>query len=384
MEWIKKNKKIVIGNLIILVLFVVGLTIILLGNGVKQTKDTITVEAGEELNLKATDFLDIDKEKAEDVSIDSSEVDTSKVGEYQVIATYKDNKYTIKVVVKDTKAPIVELKESVVTISDFAELTEEFLMKTVQDASEYEMSFVGYEKKAELDVVNDEYTESLKSEVVEEVSTEGLVNEVPTEEGVYRSILKFVDKYENETLVEVHIIYDAPDPVVEETTTETNTTTQNGGSTNNSKGNGGSTTSNSGNKNNSSNKGTNSGSTNSGNTTTNNGSSNNSGSTNSGNTTNNGSTGLTGQGEPMTPAQQAAVNAGYYKVATSSKGYSVMVHGGEYEKGMKILEDYLATLGYERIGGSGAWINSANDQYGVYVDFDEIKEIETEDNIVWG
>lgn len=366
-----------------LVVALLGLsaTMLFTGCGVKQTEETIKWEAGQELTLEAQDFLDISDKKAEKVELDTSAVNVDKVGDYEVVAKYGKKEYVVKLVVEDTTAPQVEMKSHIIYTSDIGSATADESIDVVYDASKYEVTFMGYEKIAGLEVVNDEYVSGLEN-TINDLNTEGLVNEVPTEEGVYRSILKFVDKYENETLVEVHIIYDAPDPVVEETTTETNTTTQNGGSTNNSKGNGGSTTSNSGNKNNSSNKGTNSGSTNSGNTTTNNGSSNNSGSTNSGNTTNNGSTGLTGQGEPMTPAQQAAVNAGYYKVATSSKGYSVMVHGGEYEKGMKILEDYLATLGYERIGGSGAWINSANDQYGVYVDFDEIQKIETEDDII--
>lgn len=156
--------------------------------------------------------------------------------------------------------------------------------------------------------------------------------------------------------------------------------------------------------------------------TTNNGSSNNSGSTTSSNSSNSSTASTPGSSIRSTtdengyttyycnsddfdicckiPIKNIVIPAGYYNVVevpyfsiepySSMYGcqyggyYAVMVHGGEYEKGMKILEDYLATLGYERIGGSGSWIDNLNDQYGVYVDYDEIQEIETEDNIVWG
>lgn len=378
MEWFKKNRKIVIGVLIILVLLVGGLAIILLGNGVKQTKDTITVEAGEELNLKATDFLDISKKKADDVSIDTSEVDTTQVGEYQVVATYKDNKYTIKVVVKDTKAPIVELKESVVTISDFAELKDALFVDTVYDASKYETSFAGYKKVAELSELNDEFVAVLEKGVNDLEDVE-LATEVPTEEGIYRSALKFTDKYENETLVNVYIVFDSPDPVVEEEVKNETTVTQSEPNSNSDKGN-------SGNKNNTSNKNTNSGSTtNNSNSTTNSG--------NSGSTTNNGSANNSisnsnnGQqtntsGRPLTVNQSAVRQAGYYKVVQTSEGYAVMVHGGEGVKGEQLLLDYLKPLGYYGLV-TGSWIDNSLDQYGCYVSYSNLRKIETEDNIVW-
>ncbi len=252
---------------------------------------------------------------------------------------------------EDTTAPVVKLKDEVFTISDFAELTEEFLVETVSDDSKYEMSFVGYEKIAELDVVNDEYIANLKESVGEELSVENLSADIPTEEGVYRSVISFIDIYKNETLVEVHIVYDVADTEIEETTTE-NTSTSSGGSTTNSDSN---STSN------------NAGST--GGTTT---PPSNNGQTNS-------------SGKTLTPSQQAAVNAGYYNVATSTEGYSVMVKShDEAERGRQILRDYLASLGYEMIGGGGSWIDSNQGQYGIYVGYNQIREIvDLNDPDIW-
>lgn len=346
-----------------LVMLILGVsaTMLFTGCGVKQTQEAIKWEAGQELTLKAQDFLDISDKKADKVKLDMSDVNVDKVGDYEVVATYGKKEFTVKVEVQDTTAPQVTMKSHIIYTSDMATVTADESIDLVYDASKYEVIFTGYEKVAGLEVVNDEYVSGLNN-TINDLNTENLVAEVPTEEGVYRSILKFVDKYENESLVEVHIIYDAPDPVVEETTTETNTTTQttqNGGTTN------------SGNKTNTPSKNTNSGNT--GSTTTNSG--------NSGTTTNSGSTQLTGQGEPMTPSQSAAVNAGYYQVVESSEGYSVMVHGNEIEKGKQILRDYVANLGYE---GSliGGWINLLNDQYGLYIDYSTLKKIPTENDII--
>lgn len=136
--------------------------------------------------------------------------------------------------ISDVTAPVVKLKDKVFTISDFAELTEEFLVETVSDDSQYEMSFVGYEKKAGLDVVNDEYIANLKESVGEELSVENLSAGIPTEQGVYRSVISFKDNYRNETLVEIYIIYDASGSVAKETATSDSTSTTDESSSNTS------------------------------------------------------------------------------------------------------------------------------------------------------
>lgn len=180
------------------------------------------------------------------------------------------------------------------------------------------------------------------------------------------------------------------DEVAEETTETTqpstsanDTTSNSNNTTNNNTTSGNSNKGNSGNKNSTTNKNTNSGST------TNN-SSNNTNSGNSGNTTNSGSTTgkpsdgmVNAMGTPLTPKQAAAVNAGYYKVATSSQGYSLVVPSHlEYDKGCKIIYDYIESLGYERAGASSAYITEG--YYGIYVDYENLHKIPTEDDIVWG
>lgn len=361
-----------------LVMLILGVsaTMLFTGCGVKQTQEAIKWEAGEELTLKAKDFLDISDKKADKVKLDTSDVNVDKVGEYEVVATYGKKEFTVKVEVQDTIAPKVEMKNHVIYTSDMATVTADESIDVVYDASKYETTFAGYKKVAELSELNDEFVAVLEKGVndLEDIELE---TEIPTEEGIYRSALKFTDKSGNETLVNVYIVFDAPDPVVEEEVKNETTVTQSTQSSNSGNTNKG----NSSNKNTTTNKNTNSGST------TNN-SSNNTNSGNSGNTTNSGST--TGKpsdgmintmGTPLTPKQAAAVNAGYYKVATSSQGYSLVVPSHlEYDKGCKIIYDYIESLGYERAGASSAYITEG--YYGIYVDYENLHKIPTEDDII--
>ena len=64
-------KKILIKKNIIQLLLILILMTILSGCGIKQTVHSVTIEAGENLNLKVTDFFDIDKDKIEKVCFDT-------------------------------------------------------------------------------------------------------------------------------------------------------------------------------------------------------------------------------------------------------------------------------------------------------------------------
>ena len=74
------KKRLVIGMLTAIV------SLSLVGCAPKQIKDSVTVEAGEELSLEAEDFFD----STDGITFDTTDVDTSKVGEYEVTATYKN------------------------------------------------------------------------------------------------------------------------------------------------------------------------------------------------------------------------------------------------------------------------------------------------------
>ena len=88
------------------------------GAKISQTADTLTVEAGSELNFHPMDcFTSSDAEAFNDFVIDSSKVKTDAVGTYEIKVAYKDDVYTISVDVVDTTAPVIESKSEIPTVN---------------------------------------------------------------------------------------------------------------------------------------------------------------------------------------------------------------------------------------------------------------------------
>lgn len=166
------KKSLVIGILTVI------MSLSLVGCVPKQIKDSITVEAGEELSLEAEDFFS----SADGVTFDTTDVDTSKVGEYEVTATYKNNDYSITVRVEDTTAPEFELVEDSIVTNDVDSLDAESLIASVEDVSKT--------------------TAELK------------LDEEPTEDGDYTASVVVTDEYGNSSEKSISIAVDTTAPVI--------------------------------------------------------------------------------------------------------------------------------------------------------------------------
>lgn len=161
------KKRLVIGMLTAIV------SLSLVGCAPKQINDSVTVEAGEALSLKAEDYFS----SADGITFDTTDVDTSKVGEYEVTATYKNKDYSIKVSVKDTTAPEFELVQDSIVTNDVGSLDAESLIASVEDVSKTtaELRF-DEEPKEDGDytasvVVTDEYGNSAEKSIGVAVDT---------------------------------------------------------------------------------------------------------------------------------------------------------------------------------------------------------------------
>lgn len=161
------KKRLVIGMLTAIV------SLSLVGCAPKQIKDSVTIEAGEELSLEAEDFFD----STDGITFDTTDVDTSKVGEYEVTATYKNKEYSITVSVKDTTAPEFELVQDSIVTNDVGSLDAESLIASVEDVSKTtaELKF-DEEPKEDGDytasvVVTDEYGNSSEKSIGVAVDT---------------------------------------------------------------------------------------------------------------------------------------------------------------------------------------------------------------------
>lgn len=190
------------------------------GCGVKQLKTSVTVEAGKDLKIKATDILDIKESEASEVTIDTSKVDTQKVGTYEATLNYDKKEYKLEVVVEDTTAPQVTFSERMLFANDVATCDISKCVEAVYDVSEYTAEFVRFEEAGELMVVDAEAISSLTKEIpvpcdqdkMKELGTE----EVPAEEGIYKAVLLFKDAYDNEVYEQVYLVLDKTGAKIEE------------------------------------------------------------------------------------------------------------------------------------------------------------------------
>lgn len=158
---------------------------------------TVTIEAGEEFKPEAKDFFK--GKHSGDVKIDTSKVDTDKVGEYEATATYKKHNYTITVKVEDTTAPTITAKsEDPVYTKDVSAVNAEDYV-TVEDVSDTTVAFTGYQKMDALDA----------EPVTEATAT------VPEEEGFYKATITATNKSGNESDTTVTLVYDKTAPTIE-------------------------------------------------------------------------------------------------------------------------------------------------------------------------
>lgn len=95
--------------------FIAAMTITTLTacGGPKQLSKSVTVELGKEDGIKVTDILDVSKDKAKDVKVDTKKVNFYKEGNYDATLTYNKKEYKITVKIKDTVAPEATAKESI-------------------------------------------------------------------------------------------------------------------------------------------------------------------------------------------------------------------------------------------------------------------------------
>lgn len=195
------------------------------GCGVDLTNDTITHEAGQELNIDATAHFNVDEEKAHDFVFDISAVDINVVGEYEATATYKDQEYTLTVNVVDTTAPMVEFASRCVFTNDLVNTDITGSLEGIYDASEYTTKLIRFEYVGNLDVMDENAVKELTDKIPLPCDEDELMSigteEVPEEDGIYRSVLEIKDVHGNLRLEEVYVVYDTMGAKIEDVADKT-------------------------------------------------------------------------------------------------------------------------------------------------------------------
>lgn len=140
--------------------FIAAMTITTLTacGGPKQLSKSVTVELGKEDGIKVTDILDVSKDKAKDVKVDTKKVNFYKEGKYDATLTYDKKEHKVTVKIKDTVAPEATAKESITVQTGTAVHVTDCLDKVTEASGNIKAEF---ETKPEAD--NAQGTETTES-----------------------------------------------------------------------------------------------------------------------------------------------------------------------------------------------------------------------------
>lgn len=178
--------------------------------GPTQLSKSVTVELGKEDGIKVTDILDVSKDKAKDVKVDTKKVNFYKEGKYDATLTYNKKEYKVTVKIKDTVAPEATAKESITVQTGTAVHVTDCLDKVTEASGNIKAEF---ETKPEAD--NAQGTETTESTETTDTQSQAIavgdVNLSSNDEityvtaGDYDNNIVVTDNAGNETKVPVKI-----------------------------------------------------------------------------------------------------------------------------------------------------------------------------------
>ncbi len=148
-------------------------------------------------------------------------MDVDTVGEYVATATFKEKTFDIKVNVVDTTAPMVEFASRVIFTNDLENTDFTNVYEAVYEASEYTSKLIRFEYSENLQVMDETAVNDLENTIPVPCDEEELkaigTEDIPTEPGVYRSVLEIADEHGNVVLEEVYVVYDTTGALIEDT-----------------------------------------------------------------------------------------------------------------------------------------------------------------------
>lgn len=136
------KKKYIIIPVAALATLGIGVGVFLANDKVKLVDDNVIIEVGSNIEeFDINKYIDASKSKIERLTIDTSNVDVSKVGEYEILITYKKQELKLTVSVTDTTAPIIKPSTDSIKAKVGENVLIENLDVNVTDASKYTITF---------------------------------------------------------------------------------------------------------------------------------------------------------------------------------------------------------------------------------------------------
>ena len=163
-------------------------------NRFELLEDTVQLEYKSTLDTSARAYVDASEHVLEQTKIDLSKVDINSVGKYPATAEYKDKELKFSVVVKDTTAPTLKMKDELKGVAG-KQIAAADMIETMEDAA-------GIRKVT--------FKENQQGEYVSDLSEISLLYDAP---GTYENVLSVEDangnKAEKEFTVKVVEDYEA-------------------------------------------------------------------------------------------------------------------------------------------------------------------------------
>ncbi len=149
-------------------------------NRFELLKDTVQLEYRGTLDTSASTYVNASEHVLEQTKIDLSKVDINTVGEYPAVAEYKDKELKFSVIVKDTIAPSLEMKDELKGVAG-KQIAAADMIEKMEDAA-------GISKVA--------FKENQQGEYASDLSEISLLYDTP---GTYGNVLTVEDANGNKT-----------------------------------------------------------------------------------------------------------------------------------------------------------------------------------------
>lgn len=173
---------------------------------VTQKSDTQTIEVGSDYSFDVNEFFDSkSKITDKDYTLDATNVDTTKLGEYEITVNFSGKEYKITVLVKDTVAPALTAKEDYFTFGDLSKVNWAECF-TVEDKTSVTYTYVAT-KLGNAAVINDD---TITKYLVNHEADEAVNDET---DGYYKVTVTAEDEGKNTTSVDVYATVDTTAPV---------------------------------------------------------------------------------------------------------------------------------------------------------------------------
>lgn len=174
------------------------------------------MEAGDSFTFSITDFFDVTEDEADKFTVDASAVDTSTIGDYDVLVSYKKAEYKITVHVRDTIAPALSVTERILFTSEPTLLDPmEFVEYTDATSCTCELQY--FERLSEPTAMENEALEVLLEERIASADTDAVAEQSDftcEEEGIYLAACTVTDNGGNTAYEWILVVYDATAPEI--------------------------------------------------------------------------------------------------------------------------------------------------------------------------